>query len=66
MIEQIIFTVTFTISFLNLLKILTIGMGNSLSLPHYKWLDPSSWFFFYPCFLYQTWFWSTKYIFSAI
>jgi hypothetical protein len=53
-----LFVFTLGIVLLNLLLIITLLGKQKLVLPHYKHLDPTEWWIFYPSFFYQVYWWS--------
>jgi hypothetical protein len=58
---QALFIITLTISIFNIIKLIGIACGNSISLPGiiaYEFSAPDRWYFFYPAFGFQVWFWS--------
>jgi len=57
---EYIFVFTFSVLILNALKIISVIVGNTVTLPGMGLLSPTNFLFLYPSLLYQVWFWSTK------
>lgn len=53
-----IFVLTFTITLLNSINILSHTFGKRIVVyPHFKKMDVREWFMFYPSLLYQVYWW---------
>lgn len=53
-----LFVFTAIISILNLIAVVAYSLGNSLTFPRYGALDPTRWYFLYPCITFQIYWWS--------
>lgn len=59
MITTILFVLTATLSVFNLLRIISIIVGNSMTLPNIYRLRTDMWYIVYPCAAYQVYFWAS-------
>ena len=55
-----LFVFTAMVTVLNIAYLISMFAKNAFNPPHYKELDPRSWWLFYPCLIYQIWFWTDK------
>jgi len=54
------FVFTLSVTILNVFRLVSIMVGNSISMPSWGVLSPTHGVFMYPSFLFQVWFWTDK------
>ena len=58
--QTIVFVITFGITILDMIRLLSLAFGKGVHVPFQSLLD--QWYVFHPCFFYQIYWWSTNYI----